>query len=112
MSEVANRASYVLEQFVATLRAQSSERDIKKLLAVILQKCREVTGSDAGSVYVIEEEGGQRGGAQAPPAKILHFMLSQNDSIAIDFKEFTLPVDDIHRRASSAGSRADQHRGS
>ena len=94
MSEVANRASYVLEQFVATLRAQSSERDIKKLLAVILQKCREVTGSDAGSVYVIEEEGGSEAEHKPQPQKILHFMLSQNDSIAIDFKEFTLPVDD------------------
>jgi HD-GYP domain-containing protein (c-di-GMP phosphodiesterase class II) len=73
-------------ELVATSRALSSERDIGKLLALILRKCREVTGADAGSVYVLEGEG-------APAQRRLHFMLSQNDSIAIDFKESTLDVD-------------------
>ena len=49
-----------------------------------------MTGADAGSVYVIEDEGEQG----AAGAKRLRFMLSQNDSIRIDFKEFTLAVDD------------------
>jgi HD-GYP domain-containing protein (c-di-GMP phosphodiesterase class II) len=89
----ADRASYELAELVATSRALSSERDIKKLLAVILQKCRHVTGADAGSVYVIEEEEGEAQ-YRTEPKKRLHFMLSQNDSIAIDFKEFTLPIDD------------------
>ena len=53
-----------------------------------------MTGADAGSVYVIEEEGGSEAEYKPPPQKILHFMLSQNDSIKIDFKEFTLAVDD------------------
>src|SRR6187399_2899640 len=79
---------------VATARVMSSERDIKKLLAIILASCRQVTGADAGSVYVIEEQGGSESEYKPPPEKILHFMLSQNDSIDIDFKEFTLPVDD------------------
>jgi HD-GYP domain-containing protein (c-di-GMP phosphodiesterase class II) len=90
----ADRASYELAELVATARELSSERDINKLLSVILQKCRQVTGADAGSVYVVEEEGGAEAEYRTAPKKRLHFMLSQNDSIAIDFKEFTLAIDD------------------
>ena len=85
----ADRSRYELSQLVATSRALASERDIRKLLAVILESCRQVTGADAGSVYVIED-------ADPDPlvvSKRLRFMLSQNDSIKIDFKEFTLPID-------------------
>jgi HD-GYP domain-containing protein (c-di-GMP phosphodiesterase class II) len=86
----ADRASYVLGELIATSRALSSERDINKLLAVILEKCRQVTGADAGSVYVVEEEG-----EGTPTArKRLHFMLSQNDSVKIDFKDFKIDIDD------------------
>jgi HD-GYP domain-containing protein (c-di-GMP phosphodiesterase class II) len=81
----ADRSRYELAQLVATSRAMASERDIRKLLELILESCRSVTGADAGSVYVIEEDAG---------TKRLRFMLSQNDSIAINFREFTLPVDD------------------
>ncbi len=89
-----DRAQYELEELVATSRALASERDIRKLLAVILEKCRQVTGADAGSVYVIEDEGGSESEYKGPAKKVLHFMLSQNDSIQIDFKEFKLDVDD------------------
>src|ERR1041385_3996619 len=81
------RLRYEMGELVATARALSSERDIRKLLGLILEKCRQVTGADAGSVYVLEGEG--------PPAeKTLHFMLSQNDSLRIDFQELTLDVDE------------------
>ncbi len=66
----------------------ASERDIGKLLALILESCRHVTGADAGSVYVVEDD------PAAPDQKRLRFMLSQNDSIPINFREFTLPVDE------------------
>jgi len=84
---IADRYRYEVGELVATSRALSSERDIRALLAMILEKCRQVTGADAGSVYVLEGEGTAR-------EKRLHFMLSQNDSIAINFKEFTLDVDE------------------
>jgi HD-GYP domain-containing protein (c-di-GMP phosphodiesterase class II) len=84
---IADRYRYEVGELIATSRALSSERDIAALLTLILQKCRQVIGADAGSVYVLEGEG-------APAQKRLHFMLSQNDSIAIDFKEFTLGVDE------------------
>jgi HD-GYP domain-containing protein (c-di-GMP phosphodiesterase class II) len=92
LQKIADRFRYEVAELVATSRALSSERDIRKLLALILEKTRQVTNADAGSVYVLEEDGtGSTGGR--PAGKRLHFMLSQNDSLKIDFKEFTLGVD-------------------
>ena len=59
-AQSADRATYELAELVETARALASERDIKELLAKILLKCRQVTGADAGSVYVIEEDEGIR----------------------------------------------------
>src|SRR5947208_7265580 len=83
-----------LAGLVGSARARASEREIKKLLSVILQKCRQVTGADAGSVYVVEEEGGSQAEYKPAPKKFLHFMLSQNDSVKVDFKEPVLDIDD------------------
>ena len=99
----ARRFRLQIDDLLAISRALSSERDIRKLLALILQKAREITGADAGSVYVLEDEPAAAN-ASVPPAahdspltapagRSLHFMLSQNDSMTIDFKEFHLPVD-------------------
>ena len=68
--------------------------EVAELLALILEKTRQVTGADAGSVYVLEEDPAATVGARVVPEKRLHFMLSQNDSLKIDFKEFTLVVDE------------------
>jgi HD-GYP domain-containing protein (c-di-GMP phosphodiesterase class II) len=87
LRKTAERARYEVAELLAASRALSSERDIRKLLTLILEKTRQVTGADAGSVYVLEEDEAEATG------KRLHFMLSQNDSIKIDFKEFTLGVD-------------------
>src|SRR5215471_11086940 len=87
LQSIANRFRYEIAELVAVSRALSSERDIKKLLALILEKCRQVTGADAGSVYVVEGEG-------EPAERKLHFMLAQNDSLAIDFHELTLGIDE------------------
>ncbi len=62
----------------------SAERDTDALLRLILTKAREITQSDAGSLYLVEEdEAGSRR---------LRFILVQNDSISVPFEEFTLPV--------------------
>jgi HD-GYP domain-containing protein (c-di-GMP phosphodiesterase class II) len=114
----AARARYERDELLAISRALSSERDIRKLLDLILRKSRQITGADAGSVYVLETiasdgqpvptaEGGRgTGGRQAGRRRqaaladrpggstALHFMLSQNDSMAIDFQEFRLKVDE------------------
>lgn len=68
--------------------ALSAERDIDRLLELILSKCREITRADAGSLYLVEraEEGGN--------GDRLRFKLAQNDSVAVAFEEFTIPLDD------------------
>src|SRR3984893_9981070 len=67
-------------------------RDVDKLLGLILEKSRFVTGADAGSIYILEP------GAQT----LLRFKLTQNDSVAFDSREFTMPLSD----RSMAGSAA------
>src|SRR5579863_667983 len=64
--------------------ALSSQRDVRELLNLILAKAREITRADAGSLYLIEDEGD--GGRH------LRFMLTQNDSLVFPFKELTLPL--------------------
>ena len=59
--------------------ALSAERDIDKLLELILQKSREITVADAGSLYLVEpaQEGGNGNGNR------LCFKLPQNDSVSV-----------------------------
>src|SRR5271155_5867943 len=64
--------------------ALSSQRDVKLLLTLILAMAREITGADAGSLYLVEEEG--------EGLRHLRFMLTQNDSLDFPFQEFTLPL--------------------
>jgi HD-GYP domain-containing protein (c-di-GMP phosphodiesterase class II) len=65
--------------------ALSTERNTDALLELILTKSREITSSDAGSLYLAEEE--QGGG------KHLVFKLTQSDSHSVPFRQFTLPID-------------------
>ena len=63
----------------------SAERDLKLLLELILTKAREITHSDGGSLYLVEEsKAGKRR---------LRFTLAQNDSVEVPFREFTIPID-------------------
>ncbi|HEX7597633.1 MAG TPA: hypothetical protein VF518_05425, partial [Polyangia bacterium] len=48
------RSRYERDELLEISRALSSERDIRKLLDLVLQKSRRITGADAGSVYVLE----------------------------------------------------------
>jgi HD-GYP domain-containing protein (c-di-GMP phosphodiesterase class II) len=64
--------------------ALSSERDINALLTLILKKAREITGADAGSLYLVDEDASRQ--------RRLRFMLTQNDSVEFPFEEFTLPL--------------------
>jgi HD-GYP domain-containing protein (c-di-GMP phosphodiesterase class II) len=82
------RYRYELGELVSIARAISSERDIGKLLGLILEKSRYVTGADAGSVYIVE------GQSLNPRERTVRFMVSQNDSVEINFSEHTFPVDD------------------
>ncbi|HUF64800.1 MAG TPA: HD domain-containing phosphohydrolase [Gemmatimonadaceae bacterium] len=68
--------------------ALSHERDLTKLLEMILSQARRITNSDAGSLYLAE-----RSEDDGPP-KQLRFKLSQNFSLPnLPFSEFTVAVD-------------------
>ncbi len=80
------RYRYELGELVEIARSLTTERDLDKLLPLILEKARFVTGADAGSIYVVE------GDDPDPARRTLRFKTSQNDSIAYESKEFTLPI--------------------
>ncbi len=85
-----NRYRYELGELIEISRAISQERDLDRLLDLILVKSRFITGADAGSIYVIETtppavEGGT-------PEKRMRFKLSQNESISFASSEFTIPM--------------------
>jgi HD-GYP domain-containing protein (c-di-GMP phosphodiesterase class II) len=78
--------------------ALSAERDIDALLALILAKSREITGADAGTLYIVERSiVDEETGAPAPDR--LRFELAQNDTVDVPFKKRPMPLD----HASLAG---------
>ncbi len=86
------RYRYELGELINIARAITTERDVDKLLGVILEKSRFITGADAGSIYVVEE-------GKEPH---LRFKLTQNESVSFDSREFVMPIS----RRSIAGSAA------
>ncbi len=77
------QAHYENDLLIDTGRALSQQRDIDSLLEIILRRARDVTGADAGSVYIVQGDDN---------AMQLRFMVSQNDSRNIDSKGFTMAV--------------------
>ena len=67
--------------------ALSAERDIDRLLALILSKSRHITSADAGSLYLIDK------GLKEGEPDALKFVLPQNDSVAVTFQESRMPLD-------------------
>ena len=79
--------------------ALGTERDLARLLELVLSQARRLTASDAGSIYLIERPEGE----PTREDRRLRFVLTQNDTIPeIAFGEFTVPVD----RTSLAGYAA------
>jgi HD-GYP domain-containing protein (c-di-GMP phosphodiesterase class II) len=72
-----------LQQVAEVGRALSTVRDHPVLLTMILSKARELSRADAGSLYLIDEVGGN---------KVLRWKLAQNDSLDVDFEEKILPI--------------------
>lgn len=85
LQETTENVKYVM----SISRELNGERDIPKLLNLILLKAREITKADAGSIYTVE---------YLPNSKKIHdaklkFRFTQNFSIKTDFSEFTVPID-------------------
>lgn len=73
--------------------ALSAERNMQSLLNLILQKAREITRSDAGTLYLVEKkEGVDFNPDNHFEDKQLRFKLSHCDSKNINFSEFTMPI--------------------
>ena len=68
--------------------ALSAERDIDRLLALILSKSRHITSADAGSLYLVEK------GVKEGEPDVLKFVLPQNDSVTVAFPESRIPLDE------------------
>jgi HD-GYP domain-containing protein (c-di-GMP phosphodiesterase class II) len=68
------RSRHENEMMIKIGRALSQERDIKKLLAIILRHACDVTNADAGSIYIVE------GHEEEILKRTLRFEVSQNDS--------------------------------
>jgi HD-GYP domain-containing protein (c-di-GMP phosphodiesterase class II) len=71
--------------------ALSSERNVEKLLDMILTKARALTKSDAASLYLVEKAEGSQ--------EVLRFRYTQNDSIGTEelhnvLGDYTLPISD------------------
>jgi len=75
--------------------ALSAQRDIDKLLELILLKCREITAADAGSLYLVERGRDQ----ETKSDDELIFELTQNSSVVYPFTKSKMPLSE----ASIAG---------
>jgi len=85
------RTEREMEQLHEIGIALSSVRDANEVLELILTKAREITGADAGSIYLIEEKPSvdETGGAMR---QFLRFKMSQNDSVEIPKGEIVMPI--------------------
>src|SRR6185295_6919602 len=82
-----------LEELNRVGAALSAERDTARLLELILAKAREITASDAGSLYIIEHADASKGEFEEG-SKRLRFMIAQNDSREVPFHGGAIAVSD------------------
>lgn len=68
--------------------ALSAQRDIRKLLELILTRARQLTTADAGSLYQVERGADHEGTGDDR----LRFKWTQNESVKVPFEEFTMPL--------------------
>ena len=85
LAETTENVKYVME----ISKELNGERDIPKLLNLILRKAREICKADAGSIYTLHFA---KGSSKLQDAK-LKFRFTQNASIKVDFAEFSMDVD-------------------
>jgi HD-GYP domain-containing protein (c-di-GMP phosphodiesterase class II) len=94
----AAHAGWELEELNRVGIALSETRDVERLLALILSKAREITGADAGSLYLVEQAGPNANGSSPnltngeAKTRQLRFRLTQNDSVQFPYTEHTLPI--------------------
>ena len=86
------RAEREMEELNRIGVALSATHDVNALLEMILSKSREITGADAGSLYLLEEVRPADPSGTTHGERRLRFKLTQNDSRQFPFAEFTMPM--------------------
>jgi signal transduction histidine kinase len=79
------RATRELRELIGIGLRLAAERDSDTLLDLILTTAREITWSDAGSLYLVDVDG--------TGTRCLRFRLVQSDSLAVPIKEHVIPID-------------------
>lgn len=87
------RSRYELRELIESNRVISSKRSVTELLDTILEKSREITRADAGTVYLVTARG---------EARVLRAMAFHNDSMSVEAQEFEIALS----RESLAGRAA------
>lgn len=78
------RRAELIEQLLGVGTALTGSYNLGELLNLILQKSREITCSDAGSVYLLDRR---------EETHMMLFKAAQNDSLpAASFREFAIPI--------------------
>ncbi len=85
------RAEREMEELNRIGIALSQTLEVGALLNMILTKAREITGADAGSLYLVEETRPDVLSAGQGDRR-LRFKLTQNDSVQFPFAEIELPL--------------------
>lgn len=67
----------------------STERNLDRLLDKILASCMEITASDSGSLYLVESRQ-----HEAEEQHFLRFKWARNQSLVVDFSEFTMEMNE------------------
>ena len=80
------RYRYELSELVEIARAITQERNIDRLLDLILEKSRFITGADAGSIYVVEttDDGRAAPSLQAQPERVLRLRVQRVHHRGVD----------------------------
>jgi HD-GYP domain-containing protein (c-di-GMP phosphodiesterase class II) len=85
------RAEREMEELNRIGIALSQTHEVETLLNMILSKAREITGADAGSLYLVEETHPDVLSA-GQGDRHLRFKLTQNDSVQFPFAEVEIPL--------------------
>lgn len=94
----AAQAGRELEDLYLIGIALSGTLNVEHLLSLILLKAREITGADAGSLYLVEpilgtaEAAGENKSNDGVAGRQLRFRLTQNESVQFPYAEHTLPI--------------------
>ncbi|TVQ53785.1 MAG: GAF domain-containing protein [Spirulina sp. DLM2.Bin59] len=85
LASIPNDHLKLIEKLLSIGSALSIGQDLEELLAFILTKSREITYSDAGSVFLVQKPEGEN--------PYLLFKVAQNDSLPhVQLREFAIPL--------------------